>query len=170
MAKKRAPEFDRARSDLPPELRWSDWMKRIEAALLASARPVARDDLARVVGQGMLVDMLPEDVSADLETRPYEIVKSGDGWLLRTRAAHAPAIRAVADIADHALDLSDHDAAVLATIAYYQPVSRDGLKALFGKDISRDLMGRLSARGLLFTGIFFGRSIATAAFWGIRGC
>lgn len=145
-------EFDRDLSDLPPELRWREWMKRIEAVLFASAQPVARDDLARVVGQGVSVDLLLEDLSADLETRPYEIAKSGDGWLLRTRAAYGPVIRAVADIGGQGLNLSEHDIAVLAAIAYHQPISRDGLKDIFGRDISRDLIGRLSERGLIAPG------------------
>lgn len=53
MAKRtKKPDFDRELEDLPPELRWREWMRRIEAVLFASATPVAREDLARVVGQG----------------------------------------------------------------------------------------------------------------------
>ena len=37
-------------------------------------------------------------------------------------------------------------------IAYHQPITRDGLKDVFGKEISRDLIGRLRARGLIGTG------------------
>jgi len=152
MGKSRAPDFDRELSDLPPELRWREWMKRIEAVLFASARPVARADLARVVGQGASLDLLIEDLRADLEARPYELARSGEGWFLRTRAAYAPAIRAAADISDQTLTLSEYDIAVLAAIAYHQPISRDGLKEIFGKDISRDLIGRLTERGLIAPG------------------
>ena len=74
------------------------------------------------------------------------------GWMFRTRAAYAPAIRAAADIGDQLLDLSEFDVAVLAAIAYHQPITRDGLKDIFGKEISRDLIGRLHARGLIVTG------------------
>lgn len=45
-------EFDRELEDLPSELRWREWMRRIEAVLFASASPVPREDLAKVVGQG----------------------------------------------------------------------------------------------------------------------
>ena len=41
---------------------------------------------------------------------------------------------------------------VLAAIAYHQPITRDGLKDIFGKEISRDLIGRLHARNLIGTG------------------
>ena len=62
------------------------------------------------------------------------------------------AIRAAADVGDQDLDLREYDVAVLAAIAYHQPITRDGLKDIFGKEISRDLIGRLHARGLIATG------------------
>ena len=153
MAKDRSdPELDRELADLPPELRWREWMRRIEAVLFASASPVPRDDLARVVGQGATVDLLVEDLAADLEGRAFEIAQVAGGWMFRTRATYAPAIRAAADIGNQLLDLSEFDIAVLAAIAYQQPITRDGLKDIFGKEISRDLIGRLHARDLIGTG------------------
>ncbi|HBM61910.1 MAG TPA: chromosome segregation protein ScpB [Citreicella sp.] len=145
-------EFDRELTELPAALRWREWMRRIEAVLFASAAPVAREDLARVVGQGASVDLLIEDLAADLEGRSFELARVADGWVLRTRAVYAPAIRAVTTARDQLPDLSEFDLAVLAAIAYHQPVSRDGLKDIFGKEISRDLIGRLSARNLIGTG------------------
>ena len=153
MAKDRLErELDRELNDLPQEQRWREWMRRIEAVLFASASPVSREDLARVVGQGASVDLLVEDLSADLEGRAFEIAKVAGGWMLRTRAAYAAAIRTAADVGDQDLDLREYDVAVLAAIAYHQPVTRDGLKDIFGKEISRDLIGRLHARGLIGTG------------------
>ena len=153
MAKDRSePELDRELDDMPPELRWREWMRRIEAVLFASAAPVPREDLARVVGQGASVDLLVEDLAADLEGRAFEVAKGADGWLFRTRPTYAPAIRAAADIGNQLLDLSEFDVAVLAAIAYHQPITRDGLKDIFGKEISRDLIGRLHARSLIGTG------------------
>ena len=150
--KREALGLDRELVDLPPDLRWREWMRRIEAVLFASATPVARDDLARVVGQGAAVDLLIEDLVVDLEGRPYELARVGPGWMLRTKPAYASAIRAAADVAGQTLDLNDFDLAVLAAIAYHQPISRDGLKDIFGKEISRDLIGRLVERDLIGTG------------------
>lgn len=147
-----AGQLDRDLADLPPELRWREWMRRIEAVLFASARPVPRADLARVVAQDVSVDLLLDDLAADLADRPYEVVRVAEGWLLRTRPAYGPAIRAAADLPDRGLDLSTYETAVLAAIAYYQPVTRDGLKEVFGKEINRDLIGRLHDRGLIGTG------------------
>jgi segregation and condensation protein B len=153
MAKDRSePQLDRELLDLPPELRWREWMRRVEAVLFASASPVVRDDLARVVGQGASVDLLVEDLAADLEGRTFEIAQVAGGWMFRTRVAYAPAVRAAADVGDQLQDLSEFDVAVLAAIAYHQPITRDGLKDIFGKEISRDLIGRLHARDLIGTG------------------
>ncbi|SEM26289.1 segregation and condensation protein B [Roseovarius azorensis] len=145
-------ELDRELEDLPAELRWREWMRRIEAVLFASASPVPREDLARVVGQGASVDILVEDLKAELAERPYEIACVADAWMLRTRPVYAAAIRAAADVGEQDLDLREYDIAVLAAIAYHQPITRDGLKDIFGKDISRDLIGRLHARDLIGTG------------------
>lgn len=145
-------ELDRELADLPPELRWREWMRRIEAVLFASATPVTQRDLARVVGQGASVTLLIDDLAADLEGRSFEVASVGGGWLLRTRAAYGAAVRLAADIGGHQLNLSEFDIAVLAAIAYHQPITRDGLKDIFGKEISRDLIGRLHDRALIGTG------------------
>jgi len=144
--------LDRELADLPTELRWREWMCRIEAVLFASAAPVAREDLVRIVGQGASVDLLVADLTADLEGRAFELAKVAGGWMFRTRGVYAPAIRAVADVDDQLQDLSAFDVAVLVAIAYHQPVTRDGLKEIFGKEISRDLIGRMHARNLIATG------------------
>lgn len=34
--------FDRELEELPPELRWREWMMRVEAVIFASAEPVSR--------------------------------------------------------------------------------------------------------------------------------
>lgn len=146
------PQLDRELANLPPELRWREWMRRIEAVLFASTSPVPREDLARIVGQAASLDLLVEDLAADLEGRAFEIAMVAGGWMFRTRPVYAPVIRAAADIGDQLLDLSEFDVAILAAIAYHQPITRDGLKDIFGKEISRDLIGRLHAHGLIGTG------------------
>ena len=153
MAKDRSDsELDRELPDLPPELRWREWMRRIEAVLFASTSPVPREDLARIVGQAASIDLLVEDLAADLEGRAFEIAMVAGGWMFRTRPVYAPAIRAAADVGDQLLDLNEFDVAILAAIAYHQPITRDGLKDIFGKEIGRDLIGRLHAHGLIGTG------------------
>ena len=38
------PMLDVELEDLPPELRWREWMGRIEAVIFASASPVSREE------------------------------------------------------------------------------------------------------------------------------
>lgn len=127
-------------------------MRRNEAVLFASEIPVPREDLARVVGQGGSVDLSFEDLAAEFEGRTFEFAEVAGGWMFRTRAVYAPAIRAAADVGEQVLDPNEFDVAVLAAIAYHQPLTREGLKYIFGKEISRDLIGRLHARGSIGTG------------------
>ena len=84
------PALDRELPDLPADLRRREWMRRIEAVLFASASPVPREDLARVVGHGASVDLLIEDLTADLEGRAFEIAQVAGGWMFRTRPARRP--------------------------------------------------------------------------------
>lgn len=60
--------LDRELADLPPELRWREGMRRIEAVLFASATPVSRNDLARVVGQGAAVACATCQMPSNLPT------------------------------------------------------------------------------------------------------
>jgi len=144
--------FDRELEDLPQELRWREWMGRIEAVLFASASPVGRDDLARVVGQGASVETLIDDIQAELAGRPYELVQVASGWMFRTRTQFADAIKAAADLGERSLSFNETEMAVLCAVAYHQPIARDGLKEIFGKDISRDLLARLRYTNMIANG------------------
>jgi len=144
--------FDLELEDLPQELRWREWMGRIEAVLFASASPVGSDDLARVVGQGASVEMLIEDIRAELVGRPYELVEVASGWMFRTKTQFADAIKAAADLGVQTLAFTEMEMGVLCAIAYHQPIDRAGLKDIFGKDVSRDLLARLRYKDLIASG------------------
>ncbi|WP_093925625.1 SMC-Scp complex subunit ScpB [Sulfitobacter brevis] len=144
--------FDRELEDLPQELRWREWMGRIEAVLFASATPVGREDLARVVGQGASVEMLIEDTQAELSGRPYELVEVAGGWMFRTKTQFVEAIKAAADLGDQSLAFTEMEMGVLCAIAYHQPIDRAGLKDVFGKEVSRDLLARLRFKDLIASG------------------
>jgi len=144
--------FDRELEDLPQELRWRAWMGRIEAVLFASASPVGREDLARVVGQGASVEMLIADIQAELSGRPYELADVAGGWMFRTKAQFADAIKAAADLGDQSLAFTEMEMGVLCAIAYHQPIDRADLKDIFGKEVSRDLLARLRFKDLIASG------------------
>ncbi len=143
-----AEMLDLELSDLPGDLRWREWMNRIEAVIFASASVVPRDMLQKVVGKAANIDLLIEDIQADLKGKPYEIVSLAGGWMLRTRAHYATAIRTAADIGEKQHDFSEEEMAVLCAVAYHQPIDRAGLANIFGKEINRDLLGRMRYKNL----------------------
>ncbi len=144
--------LDRELADLQPGPRWREWMNRIEAVIFASSRPVDRQALQRVVGQGANLDLLIADIQAGLAGKPYEVAAVAGGWIFRTRPRYASAIRAAADLGGDAHGFTEEELAVLCAVAYHQPIDRAGLADIFGRQISRDLLGRLRYRGLIANG------------------
>jgi segregation and condensation protein B len=138
--------------DLPPELRWREWMGRVEAVIFASAEPMSREVLARVVGKACNLDLLIDDIKEGLRGRPYELVAVAGGWRHQTRKIFAEAIRAATGLAETTKELSRAEAGVLMAIAYFQPVTRGEISGMFGREISRDLIGALRAAGLIAAG------------------
>jgi segregation and condensation protein B len=87
MAKRTAPlakGFDRELTDFPVELRWREWMARVEAVIFASPVPVGRETLGRVIGANCNLDLLIDDIREELRARPYELVAVAGGWQHRT--------------------------------------------------------------------------------------
>lgn len=144
--------FDRDLDHLPQSLRWREWMARVEAVLFASSEPVPREILARVVGRDCAIDLLIEDLAADLAGRSYEVLRIGSGWQLQTRPRHADAIRAARGQTDTTRDLTPREALVLTIIAYMQPITRAAMSRLTGREISRDLIARLHRQSLITRG------------------
>ena len=145
--------LDRELEDLPADLRWREWMLRAEAVIFAAAEPVGRETLARVVGQSCSIELLIDDLRKELRSRPYDIVAVAGGWQHRSRSAYASAIRAAqSPTRSSSVSLSEHEAAVLAAIAYLQPVTRGELSTMFGKEVSRDTIASLRDGGFLGSG------------------
>ncbi|MCF1470055.1 SMC-Scp complex subunit ScpB [Agrobacterium vitis] len=145
--------FDRELKDLPPELRWREWMLRIEAVIFASAEPVSRETLARVVGKECSIDLLIDDLIEELRSRPYELVSVAGGWQHRTRVRYAETIHAsTAPTRGAAAKLSEFEAMVLMAVGYFQPVSRSELSKIFGKEVSRDTIAALRGAGFIASG------------------
>lgn len=137
---------------LPPELRWREWMGRVEAVIFASPEPVTREVLARVVGRDCNIDLIIDDIRDELRGRPYELVAVAGGWQHRTRKAFATAIRTATGLGDQVRPLSQQESLILMCIAYYQPITRGELSQFFGKEVSRDLIGYLRGLGFIASG------------------
>ncbi|WP_319520693.1 SMC-Scp complex subunit ScpB [uncultured Martelella sp.] len=145
--------FDRELADMPPALRWREWMLRVEAVIFASSEPVTRDVLARVVGTDCSLDLLIDDLREELRDRPYELVAVAGGWQHRTRPRFSEAIRAsAAPTRAPAAALSEFESMVLMAIGYFQPVTRSALSDIFGRTVSRDTIASLRSSGLIASG------------------
>ncbi|AVH45528.1 SMC-Scp complex subunit ScpB [Agrobacterium tumefaciens] len=145
--------YNRELEDLPPELRWREWMLRVEAVIFAAAEPVSRETLARVVGKDCSIDLLIDDLREELSSRPYELVSVAGGWQHRTRPRFAETIRASsAPTRGGAAALSEFEAMVLMAVGYFQPVTRGELSKIFGKEVSRDTISNLRGAGLIGSG------------------
>lgn len=145
--------FDRELDQFPAEMRWREWMMRVEAVIFASAEPVSRETLARVVGKDCSIDLLIDDLVEELRGRPYELVSVAGGWQHRTRPRFAETIRASsAPTRGGAAALSEFEAMVLMAVGYFQPVTRGALGKIFGKEVSRDVIGSLRGAEFISSG------------------
>lgn len=152
MTKRREETLDTELADLPGGLRWREWMARAEAVLFASSEPVMRDTLARVVGRDCAIDLLVEDIANELRDRPYELARVAGGWQFRTKTRYAEAIRTARGISDGDRLLTPTEGLVLTAIAYLQPVTRGEISRLIGREVRRDVIGRLHRNGLIARG------------------
>lgn len=145
--------FDRELADLPADLRWREWMGRVEAVIFASPQPVTREMLARVVGSSCSLDLIINDIREELRGRPYELVVVAGGWQHRTRKAFAETIRTARGL-DQAptKSLSQSESLILICIAYFQPITRGQLGEFFGKEVSRDTIAHLRDLGFVAAG------------------
>lgn len=137
-------DLDLELDDLPAELRWREWMARVEAVVFAAAEPASREILGRLVGRDCPLDELVADIRAELRGRPYDLVRTGAGY--------AEAIRVAFAIDPDVCALSKWEAAVLAAIAYEQPITRAELSDRFAREVSRDLVAALRDRALIVAG------------------
>lgn len=148
------PLLDTELDHLPPELRWREWMGRVEAVIFSASEPVTRSVLARVVGRNCNLELIIDDIRAELAGRPYELVAVAGGWQHRTKKDFGEVIHAAFGTAagEGTKELSQSEALVLMCIAYFQPITRGELSSFFGKEVSRDLIGVLRAQDLIASG------------------
>lgn len=144
--------FDRELDHLPAEVRWREWMNRVEAVIFAASDPVSRETLTRVVGKSCSIDLIIDDIREELRGRPYDLVAVAGGWKHLTRQAYGDVIRTAIGAKETTIDLSQSEMLVLMCIAYFQPITRAELSAFFGKEITRDLIGKLRGFDMIASG------------------
>jgi chromosome segregation and condensation protein ScpB len=155
--KAREPEFfDAELTDLPEGARWREWMGRVEAAIFAAPSPAPREALAKLVGKNCRLDDLIADIVDELRARPYDLVFVAGGYQLRTKPRFAGAIRAATagELRDAGLpELTPTELLAVTAIAYLQPATRADVSRLAGREINRDVIGRLKRLELIDAGL-----------------
>ena len=144
--------FDRELAELPEGARWREWLCSVEAAIFASPCPLPREALAKIVGKKCNLDDLLSDIRDELRARPYELVIVAGGYQLRTKPRFSAAIREAnaGELRDAgAPELTPTEILAVTAIAYLQPATRAEISRLAGKEISRDVIGRLKRLDLI---------------------
>lgn len=144
--------FDPELAELPPEVRWREWMNRIEAVLFAAPKPVEREALARVIGRDASIDLLLKDIRESLRGKPYEVVNVAGGWAFRTRLTYHDAIKASVAVPERGMSLTQTEIMVLVSIAYHQPITRAGVSDIIGREASRDTIAALRDKIMITAG------------------
>lgn len=119
----------------------------IEAVLFVAERPVARGELAKIVGAGTRA---VEDALAEIE-RAYagtglRLAHDGDDWQIVTAPEAAPFVAAY--LGADRLRLSPAALETLAVIAYRQPATRAEVEAIRGVNCDQTIY-TLSSRRLI---------------------
>jgi segregation and condensation protein B len=125
--------------------------KLLEAALFASARPIATEELAALDPEASpaAIAAALEEIREhyDVEGHGVELVEIGGGWQILTRAEYTEAIER-AQLAARPARLSAAALETLAIIAYRQPISRADIEEIRGVNIG-GVLKSLHERGLI---------------------
>jgi segregation and condensation protein B len=125
--------------------------KLLEAALFASARPIATEELAALDPEASpaAIAATLEEIREhyDVEGHGVELVEIGGGWQILTRAEYTEAIER-AQLAARPARLSAAALETLAIIAYRQPISRADIEEIRGVNIG-GVLKSLHERGLI---------------------
>jgi segregation and condensation protein B len=125
--------------------------KLLEAALFASPRPIATDELAALDPEASpaavqsALDELREHY--DVDGHGVELVEVGGGWQVLTRPEYTEAIER-AQMAVRPQRLSPAALETLAIIAYRQPIGRAEVSEIRGVDVGA-VIKSLHERGLI---------------------
>ena len=146
----REDRLDVELAERPPAARSHEWMLRIEAAIFASARPVPREALVRLVGQDCRFDDLIADLIEELRGRPYDLALVAGMLCAPKRDSRPRSARRIPEAcrATALPELTRTEAFALTAIAYLQPVTRGNFQARGARDQPRAL-SRLASKGSL---------------------
>lgn len=124
-------------------------IKRIlEAVLLSATQPLSISELRRLFDGEMSGDalrVLLDELRAEWEPRPLELLQLANGWRFRTRAEYMPYLEKLNP--EKPPKYSRAVLETLAIIAYRQPVTRGDIEDIRGVTVSTQVIKALEERG-----------------------
>lgn len=121
-----------------------DGLRMVEALLFASAEPLARDDIAARLPQGMDVDGLLSELKRHYAMRGVNLVRVAGKWAFRTAEDLAYLLQREAV---EQRKLSRAALETLAIIAYHQPVTRAEVEEIRGVSTNKGTLDVLMETG-----------------------
>lgn len=124
-------------------------LKRVLEALLLSARaPLSLSDLRKVFAEQVAADVLRvslDELRADWNGRPLELLQVASGWRFRTRVEFMPYLERLDP--EKPPRYSRAVLETLAIIAYRQPVTRGDIEDIRGVTVATQIIRVLEERG-----------------------
>jgi len=120
----------------------------IEAAIFASPEPVSVQELKRIFGNDIGIDVirkLVEELREDWNGRSLELVSVATGWRFQTSASFRPFIDKLQPEKQPRYSRAVME--TLAIIAYRQPVTRGDVENIRGVVVTTQIIQTLEARG-----------------------
>jgi len=111
-----------------------DHMRMVEAMLFAAGEPLAEDDIAARLPEGVALAEVLEALREDYEKRGVNLARVGGKWMFRTADDLAFLLRT--DL-EQPRKLSRAAVETLAIIAYHQPVTRAEIEEVRGVAVSK---------------------------------
>lgn len=126
----------------------SEAKQLIEAAIFASGEPVSVQELKRIFGNDIGIDVirkLVEELREDWNGRSLELVSVATGWRFQTSANFRPFIDKLQPEKQPRYSRAVME--TLAIIAYRQPVTRGDVEDIRGVVVTTQIIQTLEARG-----------------------
>ncbi|HLJ64531.1 MAG TPA: SMC-Scp complex subunit ScpB [Stellaceae bacterium] len=122
----------------------ADQLRLLEALLFAAAGPLDEAAIAERLPEGAAVMDLLGELEACYRARGVNLLRVGNGWVLRTAPDLAPRLRLERQAPRK---LSRAAIETLAIIAYHQPVTRAEIEEIRGVAISKGTLDTLMEAG-----------------------
>lgn len=119
----------------------------IEAALLTSGQPLSLDDLLKLFAgrvERATLRMLLDEIKAEWQSRPLELVQVASGWRFQAREQFTPFLARLNP--ERPQRYSRAVMETLAIIAYRQPVTRGDIEQIRGVAVNPNVMRQLLER------------------------